>query len=71
MEIKNRWFVVLGAVLIQLALGAIYAWSVFTPSLVDAGWTKAMTQAVFATGLFFFCSCHGHRRTNYAKIGTS
>ena len=54
MKVKNRWFVVLGAVLIQLALGAIYAWSVFTPSLVDAGWTKAMTQAVFATGLFFF-----------------
>ncbi len=54
MKVRNRWFVVLGAVLIQLALGAIYAWSVFTPSLVDAGWTKAMTQAVFATGLFFF-----------------
>ncbi len=54
MKVKNRWFVVLGAVLIQLALGAIYAWSVFTPSLVDAGWTKAMTQGVFATGLFFF-----------------
>jgi len=54
MEIKNRWHVVVGAVLIQLALGAIYAWSVFTPSLVDAGWTKAMTQGVFATGLFFF-----------------
>jgi OFA family oxalate/formate antiporter-like MFS transporter len=54
MEIKNRWFVVLGAILIQLALGAIYAWSVFTPSLVEAGWTKAMTQGVFSTGLFFF-----------------
>ncbi len=54
MEIKNRWFVVVGAILIQLALGAIYAWSVFTPSLVEAEWTKAMTQGVFATGLFFF-----------------
>ncbi len=54
MEVKNRWFVVVGAILIQLALGAIYAWSIFTPSLVEAGWTKAMTQGVFATGLFFF-----------------
>lgn len=54
MEVKNRWFVVVGAVLIQLALGAIYAWSVFTPSLVEAGWTKAQTQGVFSTGLFFF-----------------
>jgi len=29
----NRWFVVVGAILIQLCLGAIYAWSVFTPAL--------------------------------------
>ena len=29
----NRWMVVIGAVLIQLCLGAIYAWSVFTPHL--------------------------------------
>jgi len=54
MKVKNRWFVVIGAILIQLALGAIYAWSVFTPSLVAAGWTKTMTQEVFSTGLFFF-----------------
>jgi len=54
MKVKNRWFVVLGAVLIQLALGAIYAWSVFTPKLVEAGWSKAQTQGVFSTGLFFF-----------------
>ena len=54
MEIKNRWFVVMGAILVQLALGAIYAWSVFTPWLVEEGWTKAQTQGVFSTGLFFF-----------------
>ena len=53
-NIKNRWFVVLGAIQIQLCLGAIYAWSVFTPSLVEADWTKAQTQAVFAAGLVFF-----------------
>ena len=29
----NRWMVVVGAILIQLCLGAIYAWSVFTPAL--------------------------------------
>ena len=50
----NRWFVVLGAVLIQLCLGAIYAWSVFTPALRDAGWSKTGTQAVFAAGLALF-----------------
>ena len=31
--VMNRWLVVIGAVLIQLCLGAIYAWSVFTPAL--------------------------------------
>ena len=30
----NRWIIVVGAILIQLCLGAIYAWSVFTPPLV-------------------------------------
>jgi OFA family oxalate/formate antiporter-like MFS transporter len=50
----NRGLVVLGAILVQLALGAIYAWSVFTKPLVDAGWTKADTQWVFATGLASF-----------------
>lgn len=53
-KVQNRWLVVVGAILIQLALGAIYAWSVFTPSLVEAGWTKAQTQLVFAAGLAFF-----------------
>ena len=50
----NRGLVVVGAVLIQLALGAIYAWSVFTPSLVAEGWSKANTQWVFSIGLVSF-----------------
>lgn len=50
----NRNFVILGAILIQLALGAIYAWSVFTPMLADAGWTKTDTQWVFSIGLASF-----------------
>ncbi len=53
-KIMNRWWVVLGAVSIQLSLGAIYAWSVFTKPLADAGWTKTQTQMVFAAGLAFF-----------------
>lgn len=53
-KIMNRWLVVVGAILIQLALGAIYAWSVFTPPLKAADWTAAQTQAVFAAGLAFF-----------------
>ncbi len=51
---KSRWLVVAGAISIQLALGAIYAWSVFTPTLVEAGWSKSATQDVFAAGLASF-----------------
>lgn len=54
MKIQNRWLVVIGAIFIQLCLGAIYAWSVFTPALKDAGWTKVETQIVFSVGLAFF-----------------
>lgn len=32
-RVFNRYWVVVGAILIQLCLGAIYAWSVFTPAL--------------------------------------
>ena len=53
-KVGNRWLVVVGAILIQLCLGAIYAWSVFTPKLTEAGWTKEETQWVFAAGLAFF-----------------
>jgi OFA family oxalate/formate antiporter-like MFS transporter len=51
---QRRSHVVIGAVLIQLCLGAIYAWSVFTPALQDAGWSKTQTQIVFSIGLASF-----------------
>ena len=35
-KVMNRNFVVFGAIVIQLCLGAIYAWSVFTKPLVEA-----------------------------------
>jgi OFA family oxalate/formate antiporter-like MFS transporter len=50
----NRNLVVVGAILIQLALGNLYAWSVFTSELVESGWTKAMTQIVFSVGVAVF-----------------
>jgi OFA family oxalate/formate antiporter-like MFS transporter len=40
--------------MIQFCLGAIYAWSVFTKPLKDAGWTAAQTQYVFSAGLALF-----------------
>jgi len=54
----NRWLVVVGAILIQLALGAIYAWSVFTARLTDAAGTYAFSASetawVFSSGLATF-----------------
>jgi OFA family oxalate/formate antiporter-like MFS transporter len=43
-KIMNRWLVVFGAILIQLALGAIYAWSVFTPALTATSPTELVAQ---------------------------
>ena len=34
-KVMNRWMVVVGALLIQLCLGAIYAWGAFTGALQD------------------------------------
>jgi len=55
-KVMNRWMVVLGAVLIQLCLGAIYAWSVFTPILIQApyNFTSTQTQWIFGVGLASF-----------------
>ena len=60
-KVMNRWLVVVGAILIQLALGAIYAWSVFTPALKSAGWSKLETQIVFAVGLATFAGVAVYR----------
>ena len=54
METTGRWKVAVGAIAIQMCLGAIYAWSVFTTPLQDEGWSKVETQIVFATGLATF-----------------
>lgn len=57
-KVMNRWYVVIGAILIQLCLGAIYAWSVFTPKLTEAGgrYCFSATQAawIFSVGLLVF-----------------
>lgn len=55
---SNRWLVVVGAILIQLALGAIYAWSAFTNALKDpAGFyafSRMETFTIFAAGIATF-----------------
>jgi len=55
-KVMNRWLVVIGAVLIQLCLGAIYAWKAFTGKLVAEpfGFTKLQSQIPFFVGLLTF-----------------
>ena len=55
--------------LIQLSLGAIYAWSVFTPALKAAGWNKVETQIVFAVGLITFALVMVFAGRGMAKFG--
>ena len=59
--LMNRWLVVVGAILIQLCLGAIYAWSAYTADLTKPleegglyGFTNAQSQIPFAVGLATF-----------------
>ncbi len=59
-KVMNRWVVVIGAILIQLCLGAIYAWSAFTATLKlpvaegGYGFTASQTQWIFSAGLATF-----------------
>jgi OFA family oxalate/formate antiporter-like MFS transporter len=55
-KVLNRWLVVAGGILVQLCLGAIYAWSAFTRKLEAAPYefTRTQTQIVFALGLLSF-----------------
>ncbi len=58
MRIRNRWVIVIGAVMIQLALGAIYAWSVFTKRLTDGDGVYQFSAGeaawIFSAGLATF-----------------
>ena len=57
-KVMNRWLVVVGALMIQLCLGAIYAWGAFTGALQDANgafqYTASQTSWIFSAGLLTF-----------------
>jgi len=57
-KVMNRWLVVVGALLIQLCLGAIYAWGAFTGSLQDTegpfNYSATQTSWIFSAGLASF-----------------
>ncbi|MFC4018127.1 OFA family MFS transporter [Micromonospora sp. GCM10011542] len=61
---RGRWGLVVAAVLVQLALGAVYAWSVFNkPLQQEFGWSKAEAVLPFevAIGTIFIGSLIGGR----------
>ncbi|MFX0185013.1 MAG: OFA family MFS transporter [Candidatus Hodarchaeota archaeon] len=58
-EIKvfNRYLVMLGAIIAQLCLGSIYAWTIFQTALYNNSpyqWDKLLTQLPFSVGLASF-----------------
>jgi len=51
----NRWWPVVGGVSMNLALGSLYAWSVFVlPLEKEFGWTRAQTSWVFTIAIVCF-----------------
>jgi MFS family permease len=51
----NRWLPIAGGILMNLALGSLYAWSVFVlPLEKEFGWTRAQTSWVFTIAIVCF-----------------
>ncbi len=53
----NRWWTVVGGVSMNLALGSLYAWSVFViPLEEEFGWTRGETSWVFTIAIATFAA---------------
>ena len=51
----NRWLAVVGGISMNLALGSLYAWSVFvSPLEAEFGWTRTQTSWVFTIAIVTF-----------------
>jgi MFS transporter, OFA family, oxalate/formate antiporter len=51
----NRWWRVLGGLLMNIALGTLYAWSIFVAPLEkEFGWKRADTSMVFTIAVVVF-----------------
>jgi MFS transporter, OFA family, oxalate/formate antiporter len=61
MRVMNRWVIASAGVFLQVALGAVYAWSVFRiPLAKEFGWsiaevTLTFTISIFVLGIAAFC----------------
>src|SRR5438477_6965172 len=53
MQTLNRWSIALAGVFMQLALGAVYAWSVFrVPLATQFGWSISQVTLTFTISIF-------------------
>src|ERR1044072_5014194 len=53
MGTHNRWIIAVAGICMQIALGAVYAWSVFrTPLATEFGWTIAEVTLTFTISIF-------------------
>ena len=53
-QLRNRWGIAAAAVVMQICLGAVYAWSVFVKPLVNTQhWTLTQVSLSFTINVFF------------------
>ncbi|PIN70378.1 MFS transporter [Candidatus Woesearchaeota archaeon CG11_big_fil_rev_8_21_14_0_20_43_8] len=51
----SKWYVLVGALIIQMCLGVVYAWSVFlSPLMKEFGWAKTEASVAFTIALVSF-----------------
>ena len=52
---RQRWIIVIAAIIVQMCLGAVYAFSVLVPPLeAEFGWTRIETSPAFTIALLVF-----------------
>ena len=53
MRTSNRWIIAIAGVFLQIALGAVYAWSVFRiPLSKQFGWSISQVTLTFTISIF-------------------
>src|SRR5919204_257292 len=51
---RTRWLIAIAAIVMQLALGAVYAWSVFVKPLKELNhWSTTEVSLTFTLAIFF------------------
>jgi OFA family oxalate/formate antiporter-like MFS transporter len=74
---SNRWIIAMAGIVMQIALGAVYAWSVFRIPLTHSyGWsvsqvTQIFELAIFMVGAAAFAGGLWMKRSGPRSIATS